>query len=424
MFKLRLLVVAVALFPVLLLAFSSGPPAGVTGSFGEPNCTDCHDGNVINAPGGSFSISGVPANYTPGGPAIPITVTISKTGQGRWGFELAVRARANGAQAGILAGVGGTTLIQQFSGVQYISHNSSSTQSGAAQGTWSFNWTPPATNVGEVAFSAAGNAANGSGTSSGDFIYVTEVSTQPPAQVTSPLPSKPVITIIPHLVTGGNASGGFVTRVFVNNLSTGSNGVIINIVNQNGTLATAGQEQVLLGGGSLQFSTDEANRFSNQSIQWVAIGSDGPILASVVFDFRFATSPATDAVQVVGVPAQAPGTSFTAPFIFQQETSAQPALVEGLAIANQSSSSNTLTIQLLDRDGTRLSTDTLTLSAFEQKAFVPSDPPTSPLPNLLAQLQGRTAFLGSLVITGTQSFAPVYVGALGPRLFSLPLTGQ
>ena len=420
MVKSRLLVVAVALFPALLLAFSAGPPPGLTGGFGESNCTDCHGGNAINAPGGSFSISGVPANYTPGGPAIPITVTISKSGQSRWGFELAVRARANTAQAGTLAVVGSTTRIQVSTNIQYISQTSSSTQSGAPMGTWTFNWTPPATNVGEVAFSAAGNAANGNGATTGDFIYVTEVSSQPPAQVTSPLPNKPVITLIAHLVTGGTASGGFVTRVFVTNLSTGSNGVIINTVNQNGTLASAGQEQVLLGGGGLQTSTGEVNRFTNQLVQWLAIGSDTPITASVLFDFRFATSAASETVSAVGVLPQAPGTTFKAPFVFQRQTTDQPVLAQGLGIANRASSANTVTVQMLDQNGTQVSSDTLPqIPAFGQTAVVISD-----LANATTALQGQNTFFGSIVVTGTQQFAPVFVGNLGGRLFSASLIAQ
>ena len=79
----------------VLLALSEGPPPATSGDsfFSEPSCNQagCHTGNPLNASGGSLTITGVPAQYVPG-TTYPIRVTISKTGQRRWGFELAVRA--------------------------------------------------------------------------------------------------------------------------------------------------------------------------------------------------------------------------------------------------------------------------------------------------------------------------------------------
>lgn len=416
MLKLRVLVALIAVFPALLLAFSAGPPPGVTGAFGESDCTDCHLGNALNVAGGSLTISGVPTNYTPGGPPIPITVTISKSGQRRWGFELAVRARATGAQAGIL-GVSSTTRIQTSTNIQYISHNTSGTQINASQGTWTFNWTPPSSNAGEIVFAAASNAANGDGTNSGDFIYTRQVSSFAQAQVTSPLPTKPVLTLVPHFVSGGN----FVTRVQINNLSASPNGVVINTVNQNGQLATAGQEQVLAANAGLQTSTGEANRTAPLSVQWLAIGSDGAISASVLFDCCAAGTTVSSAV---GVLPQTPATSFKAPLLFQQGDATTPLLTEGLALANRSDQTNNLTLTLFNSDGTQAASDTLTLAPFNQTAFDPFFTTPSPTPNIRAFLATQTTYFGTLTITGTQLFAPVYVGNLGGRLFSLPLTGQ
>ena len=156
----------------LLMAFSSGPPLAHTGAFGEPTCLECHSGNGLNAPGGSLTMSNVPRNYQPG-QTYQIRVSIGKSGQQRWGFELAVRSASDGQQAGTLALTDALAQVTTFSGIQYITHTSAGTFQGTAQGNWTFNWTAPSTPAGSILFTAAGNAANGNFSNSGDFIYTT-----------------------------------------------------------------------------------------------------------------------------------------------------------------------------------------------------------------------------------------------------------
>jgi uncharacterized protein (TIGR03437 family) len=52
------------------------------------------------------------------------------------------------------------------------------------------DWTPPATDVGDIVFYAAGNAANGDGTNAGDHVYTTVRRVSPPCTLTQ----KPVLT--------------------------------------------------------------------------------------------------------------------------------------------------------------------------------------------------------------------------------------
>jgi uncharacterized protein (TIGR03437 family) len=51
--------------------------------------------------------------------------------------------------------------------------------------TFTVDWTPPATDVGDVIFYAAGNAANGDGTFNGDRIYTTSRRISPPCTLTA-----------------------------------------------------------------------------------------------------------------------------------------------------------------------------------------------------------------------------------------------
>lgn len=179
--KLSLLAIAA---PLLLYAFSDLPPVQHTGGFGEGNCTECHIGNV-NPAGGSVTIGNVPATYTPGA-VVPLTVTISDTTGGRrlWGFQLSARFR-NGQQAGSFA-AGGFIGVLSAAGVQYAEHHPAQSLSGSGF-TYTVNWTAPAdASGGDVVFDAAGNAANGDGTNSGDHIFLTEaVSAAPQASAPS-----------------------------------------------------------------------------------------------------------------------------------------------------------------------------------------------------------------------------------------------
>src|SRR5712671_1121349 len=101
---LRILVLALAVLalPMAALAFKEGPYPNVTGGFGEQSCHLCHLDNPINAPGGSVGLDGVPASFVPGR-TYPITITISRDGLRRGGFEIAARfatGRQKGKQAG------------------------------------------------------------------------------------------------------------------------------------------------------------------------------------------------------------------------------------------------------------------------------------------------------------------------------------
>src|SRR3954471_23697600 len=88
----------VILLPIAASAFKEGPYPNVTAGFGEQSCHLCHLDNPINAPGGSVSLDGVPPAFT-AGQTYPITVTISRNGLRRGGFEIAARY-ASGKQKG------------------------------------------------------------------------------------------------------------------------------------------------------------------------------------------------------------------------------------------------------------------------------------------------------------------------------------
>ena len=75
---------------------------------------------------------------------------------------------AANAKAGSFT-AGTDSEIQTSSEKEYINHSSASVSS------WTFDWTAPATDVGDVTFYLASNKANGDNSTSGDDIYLSEL---------------------------------------------------------------------------------------------------------------------------------------------------------------------------------------------------------------------------------------------------------
>jgi hypothetical protein len=175
--KIVLVLVFTLLLPEIAIAYSGGPLDARTGAPGELTCADgCHATNALNSGDGSVVISGLPAQYT-FSQTYPITVTVDNSSQSRWGFELAALT-SGGDQAGTITATDtDSTQTSVASGIIYIKHTSIGTRP-ATMGprSWVFDWTAPASDIGEVTLYAAGNAANNDNTNSNDFIYTSSAS--------------------------------------------------------------------------------------------------------------------------------------------------------------------------------------------------------------------------------------------------------
>lgn len=162
---------------------SDNGKAGATGSPGENNCTQCHSTYAVNSGSGSMTITSNMTNweYVPG-QTYQISVTVAQTGKNLFGlgFEALL---STGANAGTLTAGTGTTIKNAT-----VSGNSRRNivhqlNGGASAGThtFTFNWAAPTTNVGAITFYASGDACNGNGSTSGDYVYKT-------SQVVNPAP--------------------------------------------------------------------------------------------------------------------------------------------------------------------------------------------------------------------------------------------
>lgn len=167
------------LFTETTMASEGGAPTGRTGAPGETTCTACH---TQNSGIGQIHII-APANYTPGQTyQIQVQHTTTDMSRQNWGFEII--SLTGTTMAGSFANTTANTRIRVAGTKSYVTQTTAGTfpnQTGGA--TWTFSWTAPATNVGNVTFYAAGIHGDNNGGEDGDQTYTTTAVVQPQATV-------------------------------------------------------------------------------------------------------------------------------------------------------------------------------------------------------------------------------------------------
>lgn len=171
--------------PLLAAAYKDGPAPNVTGGFGEPSCQECHFDQPLNDAAGRLSLEGVPERYE-AGRAYRITVTLSRPGMTRGGFEIAARF-ASGTNRALQAGAwraldGRVQIVRSESDppVQFLQHNAEgSIVRPAGTARWEMEWIAPAATVDPVEFNVAGNASNDDASALGDYIYTSDARSRP-----------------------------------------------------------------------------------------------------------------------------------------------------------------------------------------------------------------------------------------------------
>lgn len=153
--------------------FGSGAPTGRSGAPGDQNCTVCHSGSTAPNSGDGIQFltltdgANLITSYLPN--TTYTGVLLLNTATTKNGFQL-VALNSNNNQAGTIATLDTKTNVVTSGGKQYLNQ----TTAGNQQKSWSFSWTSPSTNVGEVTFYVATNSTNGNGQSSGDVIRLSQ----------------------------------------------------------------------------------------------------------------------------------------------------------------------------------------------------------------------------------------------------------
>jgi uncharacterized protein (TIGR03437 family) len=296
------------ILPALLWAYEYGPDpgyVGVPGENGGATCatSGCHTGTA-NSPSnkGSVAVS-FPngASYSPGVKQ-HLTVTISDpaTSQKAWGFQLTARAAGSpSAMAGSFASTDNNTQLMcsqpnlfvfrqvPYSAsaaqtcpsgytLQYMEHSLAGYTASLGQtGSFSygFDWTPPATAVGNITIYVAGNAGVGNPpTATGDHIYATTVTvTNCPAGGTPSVSAGGILNGASYALGQAVAPGSLVS-IFGANLSPGT-----AIASSVPFPATLGCASVNVNGvaAALQFVSHSAANGDqiNAQVPWEAAGS-------------------------------------------------------------------------------------------------------------------------------------------------------
>lgn len=176
-------IVAAAAIASPARAFRSGPPAAETGGPGSNGntCRGCH-GN--NSGGGMVEILGAPTRYV-ANRVYNITVRVSDPVQAGAGFELSVENPAGGHIGTLVLSDPMHTRFATTSpqNAFWIEHNGAGVDDAVANwlangrsASYHIQWQAPASDAGPIKFWAAGNAINNNFTSSGDIIYLTNLS--------------------------------------------------------------------------------------------------------------------------------------------------------------------------------------------------------------------------------------------------------
>lgn len=146
---------------------ASGAPAGHTGSPSDgQTCarSGCHVGGpAVTTETGVIS-SNIPQSGYVGGQTYNVSITLTKQGGTKFGFQLSPQDATGNPIGTLIAGTG-----SQIVGGNYLTHSFSGS-SGSGTKTWDFQWTAPTTASETVTFYAAYNFANADFSTGGDVV--------------------------------------------------------------------------------------------------------------------------------------------------------------------------------------------------------------------------------------------------------------
>ncbi len=168
-FKLFLLLIPVSAF--LLMSSSGGRSDARSGSPGDggATCAACHSGGNFNA---SVEIT---SNIPDSGYLLDTDYTINvntTSSSSAHGFQLTAESNSNAKIGAFTAGSGSKTVNSNKAVTHTFPSNS---------GDWSFTWRSPSTDLGNVTFYTAVNAANGNGSAFDGGDQVVTASTSSPS---------------------------------------------------------------------------------------------------------------------------------------------------------------------------------------------------------------------------------------------------
>ncbi|MBI3143446.1 MAG: T9SS type A sorting domain-containing protein [Bacteroidetes bacterium] len=174
------------LYSVHTISYTNNPPLSRTGAPGEANCTACHSGTAITS-GTEYNNLKITTNMK-NGEYIPdstykVTVDYTESGKSKFGFMATTLRNADDEQAGSYTVLNSTTTAKGTAKVnskdrEYLYHKGAGT-SGSGGNSWTFEWTAPSKNEGDITFYVALNSTNNNSGNSGDKIVLKSFGFEP-----------------------------------------------------------------------------------------------------------------------------------------------------------------------------------------------------------------------------------------------------
>ena len=164
------------------IPFRDGPPARVTGGFGEDSCYACHWDGAENDEAGSLTVDDFPDRYEAGA-VYDLEVAVAHPNLEVAGFQLAVRRAEDGAQAGRLqVGVGEEDRVRILTDreIDFAHHLLPGIEpSGGNAARWGVRWMAPEVPDGAVLLHVSAVAGDGDDSQMGDAVYTIELESRP-----------------------------------------------------------------------------------------------------------------------------------------------------------------------------------------------------------------------------------------------------
>lgn len=232
-FLATLLVAGLTCTAPLASARSGDAPTRNTEAPGHDSCANCHGGSGNGSIDLSFSGGG---SYIPG-ELYDLLVTVEDPGQSRFGFAMVARDADSP-----FTDVGSWTSETADTGVsgREVGHRDApfDTDDGVADNSHTFavKWTAPAAGAGDVTFYVIGNAANGNGRTSGDFVYVKQVTITEQVAMSNQPPEVSAPEVVVEVASGSAVP---VTGIALSDPDAGSGELTVQLTVQEGLLRIA-----------------------------------------------------------------------------------------------------------------------------------------------------------------------------------------
>ncbi len=164
------------------LPFRDGPPARVTGGFGEDSCFACHWDGTENDEVGTLTIAGFPEHFQ-ASVTYDLEITLTHPELEVAGFQLAIRRAEDGVQAGHLEVAEGEeerVRILTDREIDFAHHLVPGIEPTGEQATrWRLRWVAPEAPEGNVLLHASVVAGDGDHSQMGDAVYTIELESRP-----------------------------------------------------------------------------------------------------------------------------------------------------------------------------------------------------------------------------------------------------